>query len=82
MINWHLNYKGPKCIEMQDGTDHVQEGQNQEIGLLALSEGHAGLNLNHNIVVLDPVKVSCKGAHNDGGQTSIMYLQVIQRTLA
>ena len=41
---------------MQDGTDHVQEGQNQEIDPLVLAEGHAGLNLNHNIVVLDPVE--------------------------
>ena len=30
MINWHLNYKGPKCVNMQDGTVLVQEGQNQE----------------------------------------------------
>ena len=49
LINGHLNYKGPKCIEMQDGTDHVQEGQNQEIDPLVLAEGLAGLHLNHNI---------------------------------
>ena len=54
---------------MQDGTDHVQEGQNQEIDPLVLAEGHAGLNLNHNIVVLDPVE--SEGSHNDGGQFPI-----------
>ena len=73
MINWHLNYEGPKCIEMQDGTVHVQEGQNQEIDPLVLANGLAGLNLNHSIVVLDPVEVSCEGAHDDGGQASIIF---------
>ena len=66
MINWHLNYKGPKCIEMQDGTDHVQEGQNQEVDPLVLAEWQAGLNLNHNIVVVDLVKI--EEPHDDGGQ--------------
>ena len=72
MMNWHLDYKGPECIELQDGIVHVQEGQNQEIDPLVLANGLAGLNLNHNIVVLDPVEVSCEGAHDDGGQTSII----------
>ena len=72
MINWHLNYKGPKCIEMQDGTVLVQEGQNQEQDPLVLANGVAGLDLNYNIVVLDPVEVSAEGAHDDSGQTSIV----------
>ena len=38
MINWHLNYKGPKCINMQDGIVFVQEGQNQEQDPLAFSQ--------------------------------------------
>ena len=50
---------------MQDGTDHAQEGQNQEIDPLVLAEGHAGLTLNHNIVVLDPVESG--ESHDDGG---------------
>ena len=27
MINWHLNYKGAKCIEMQNGSVYIQERQ-------------------------------------------------------
>ena len=26
MINWHLNYRGPKCLDMRDGIIHIQEG--------------------------------------------------------
>ena len=37
IINWHLNYKGPKCIEFLDGTVQVQEGQNQETDPSVLS---------------------------------------------
>ena len=69
MINWHLNYKGPKCIEMQDGIDHVQEGQNQEIDPLVSAEGHAAVNLSHNIVVLDLVE--SEESHDDGRQFPI-----------
>ena len=57
---------------MQDGTVLVQEGQNQEQDPLVLAIGYAGLDLNHNIVVLDPVEVSAEGAHDDSGQTSIV----------
>ena len=66
MINWHLNYKGPKCIEMQDGIVHVKEGQTQESDPGVLAEGLAGLNLNHNVVVLDPVE--SEESHDDGVQ--------------
>ena len=53
----------------EDGTDHVQEGQDQEIDPLVLDEGHAGLNLSHNLVVLDPVE--SEESHDDGGQFPI-----------
>ena len=66
IINWHLNYKGPKCIELLDGSVQVQEGQNQESDPLVLADGLAGLNLNHNIVVLDPVE--SEESPDDGGQ--------------
>ena len=62
IINWHLNYKGPKCIEFL-------EGQNQESDPLVLAEGLTGLNLNHNIVVLDPIEL--EEFHDDGGQFQI-----------
>ena len=61
--------KRAEVYEMQDGSDHVQEGQDQEIYSLVLGEGHAGLNLNHNIVVLDPVE--SEESHDDGGKFPI-----------
>ena len=72
IINWHLNYKGPKCIDFLSGSVQVQEGQNQESDPLVLAEGLAGLNLNHNIVVLDPVVLIHEGAAMPriGGRTS------------
>ena len=55
---------------MQDGTVLVQEGQNQEQDPLVLANGNAGLDLNHNIVVLDPVDEG--GSHDDGARFSIV----------
>ena len=55
--NWHLNYEGPKCDAFSDGSIHVQEGQNQEAEPIVVAEGSTGPNLNHNIVVLDPVEI-------------------------
>ena len=40
-----------------DGSVQVQEGQNQESEPTVLAEGSTGPNLNHNIVVLDPVEL-------------------------
>ena len=40
-----------------DGSVQVQEGQNQEAESTVLAEGSTGPNLNHNIVVLDPVEL-------------------------
>ena len=57
IINWHLNYAGPKCNHLFDGSVQVQEGQNQEAEPTVLAEGSTGPNLNHNIVVLDPVEL-------------------------
>ena len=71
MIKWHLNYTGPKCIDMQDGTVLIQDGQNQEIDPLVLANGNADLDLNHNIVVLDPVNLG--GSRDDGGRAPIVY---------
>ena len=53
-MNWHLNYEGPKCIELFDGSAQAQEGQNQDSEPTVLAEGSTGTDLNHNIVVLDP----------------------------
>ena len=53
MINLHLSYKEPECINMQDGTVLVYEGQNQEQDPLDLANGYAGPDLDH-IVVIDP----------------------------
>ena len=64
MINWHLNYEGPKCIEMQD-----RKARTSKLMLWFLAEGHAGLNLNHNIVVLDLVE--SQESRDDGGQFPI-----------
>ena len=69
IINWHLNYEGPKCNDCFDGSVQVQEGQNQESDPLVLAEGLAAPNLNHNIVVLDPVEL--EESHDDGGQFQI-----------
>ena len=55
IINWHLNYEGPKCNAFSDGSIHVQEGQNQDAEPTVLAEGSTGPDLNHNIAVLDPV---------------------------
>ena len=57
IINWHLNYKGSKCNEFLEGSAQVQEGQKQEAESTVLAEGSTGPNLNHNIVVLDPVEL-------------------------
>ena len=57
IINWHLNYEGPKCNVFSDGSIHVQEGQNQDAEPTVLAEGSTGPDLNHNIVVLDPVEL-------------------------
>ena len=57
ILNWHLNYEGPKCNEFFDGSIHVQEGQNQEAEPTVLAGGSTGPNLNHNTVVLDPVEL-------------------------
>ena len=54
---------------MQDGTVLVHEGQNQDQDPLVLAEGHAGPNLNHNILVLDPVE--SEESQDDGGQFPI-----------
>ena len=56
---------------MQDGTVLVQEGQNQEQDPLVLANGYTGLDLNHNIVVLDPVDEG--GSHDDGARSSIVF---------
>ena len=72
IINFHLNYKGPNCIELLDGTVQVQEGQNQESDPWVLGEGLTGLNSNHNIVVPDLVVRIHEGAAMPriGGRTS------------
>ena len=57
IINWHLNYEGPKCNAFSDGSIHVQEGQNQDAEPTVLAEGSTGPDLNHNIVVLDIVEL-------------------------
>ena len=58
IINWHLNYEGPKCNAFSDGSIHVQEGQNQDADSTVLAEGSStGPDLNHDIVVLDPVEL-------------------------
>ena len=57
IINWHLNYEGPKCNDFFDGSVQVQEGQNQEAEPTVLAGGSTGPNLNHNTVVLDPVEL-------------------------
>ena len=57
IINWHLNYEGPKCIEFTDGSGQVLDGQNHTTEPSVLAVGLAGLDLNHSIVVLDPVEL-------------------------
>ena len=42
MMNWHLNYKEPNCIENQNGTVHVQEGQYHANDPLVLANRFAG----------------------------------------
>ena len=52
MINWHLNYKGPKCIDMQDGTFLLKEGQDPDQDPLVIANHLIGQDLDHNPVVL------------------------------
>ena len=52
MMNRHLNYKGPKCIDMQRGTVLLQEGQDPDQDPLVIANQLIGPYLDHNPVVL------------------------------
>ena len=52
MISWHLNSKGPKCIDMQNGTVLLQEGQDPDQDPLVVANQLIGQDFDHNPVVL------------------------------